>query len=414
VLIFGGQGIINSVVKKGAGNITSNYRTESEQFEIAVDFEKRAIEEYGKFDKKNIEVGRKVIESYWENERKEIEAVEEKLKRELSEVIDTNFKISIFTPTSFFNMTCNAVSSRGYDHFLEFYSYLQIKKRELLRFWFDQVYYVDQPVMVPFIKGDENLFKSESRLPRYYLKGFLINLGYIFVLVFITYLLYKISLYKMRKKEIAELGNVDLELDNGDFKVWFVNGDNFKNLLYNLFSGKYNALNKKGFTGEVLVNGMNITAEKCKENFFYICPVEALPGDGKVKDFITKYSGLLKVPVKEKKTILDSAEIKSIADKTIDKLTKNEKFEIMMSLTRMTKKRVYLIDDITTGLPINYAIKLKERMVELTAEGSIVLYLTIPVMTDLDLSKLGLCFHEGRSWIYWVEENKKILEMQKK
>lgn len=414
VLVFGGQCIINSIVKKEAENITSNYTTESEQFKIAVDFEKRIEKKYGKFNKKNIEVERNIIEDYWENERKQIERLEEKLKNEISEVIDTNFKISIFTPTSFFNMTCNAVSSRGYDQFLEFYSYLQIMKRELLRFWFDQVYYEDPPVMVPFIKGDENIFVSESHVPRYYLKGLLINLGYILILAFITYPLFKISLYRMRKKDIAELGKVDLELDNGDLNVWFVEGNNFINLLYNLFSGKYKTLNKKGFSGEVLINGVNIASEKCKEDFIYICPAQSLPGDAKVKDFITTYARLLKIPPKEKKTLLDSTEIKSIADKTIDKLNKNQAFEILLSLMRMKKKRVYLIDDITTGLPINYAIKLKDQMAELAEEGSIVLYLTIPVMTDLDLSKLGLCFQEGRSWIYWVEENKKILEMQKK
>lgn len=412
--VFGFQGLFNTMTRGKAAGITSNYQTQLEQFEIVTLFEKRAIKEQGKFDKRNIESGRKIIEGYWKDDYKRIEALEEKLKSEISGVISEYESLCLYTPVSFYNLTCNEVSSRGYENFIVFYSYLQELKRKFLRFWFDRVYYNDPSVMAPFITKNENLFKARSRLPRDYWTGLLRNLAYIVILFFVTLFLSLHRVFEMKKEEIAGLGTVNIEMKKGELNVWLTEGKIFRNLLLNLLFGQFNRLRKKGFTGTVILNKVDIASEKNREKFLYIAGRESMPNSAKVKNFISDYADMYKLPLETKTEILNDKEILLLTDKRIGKLTEREKFEVLLTLTRLKKKQVYLIDAISSGLPVEYAIKLKERMDRLTTGGSTVIYLATTEMTDIDLVKMGVCFEEGSNWIRLVKGNKKIKEVMKK
>ncbi|MCK5057079.1 MAG: hypothetical protein KAT34_10515 [Candidatus Aminicenantes bacterium] len=404
ILFFLVPASINAFITRQSKKITSQYSTELDKLNISADFEKRAVEKYGKFDRKKIETARMIIEDFWNNEYQSIIALEEKQKNEIAGVIDKYNRISLLTPITFYNLTASELSSRGYGTFLEFYNYVKDLQIKFVRFIIDRTYYNDPKVMVSFIKENENLFQGTQKLPPDFGKGVLINLGIIIGLYFVSFFLFKNSLYKIRKEDISKLENVNIKLENGILQVWLVKKDYLGKLLFNLFSGNFSKMRGKGFTGKVIINGSDISAEKSNEEFLYISGPEHIPGDMKVKNFINLFAGLLKIPGEKKREILESSTIKPLSQKVFDTLNKSEKFVVLLSLLAFEKKQVYVIDDIATGLPVDCPIALKKRMEKLRDQGNPVIYLTTTRSPDSKPVEMDTYFHKGISWEYMVGE----------
>jgi hypothetical protein len=97
-------------------------------------------------------------------------AVDEKLKQEISQLFDVYNNWLLVTPTTFYTNTCDELSSRGYQSYLDFYTYLQDLRSKFVRFWINRVFYHDQKILVDFVTNDENLFYSKSQVPKNYWK----------------------------------------------------------------------------------------------------------------------------------------------------------------------------------------------------------------------------------------------------
>lgn len=405
--------IIYSVSDSKPDNIPTAFNLDNRKYGVLGDFEKKIQEKYGSFNKSDMETERKIIEGYYQNDFAQIVNLEKGLRDLMAKQVEKQEKLSVLSPVTFFLSTCSESSSYGNRSFIGFYDYLIDLQRQFVRFWIDHVFYNDPRVMVNFVKGDENIFQSFSRAPANFKTGVLISIGYIIVIAIFSYLSFLRSLSSVKSKEISQLGTVDLKMIDGKLNVWLVRNGNFTNLLFNLFSGNFKKMNKKGFTGKVVVNGVDIAVEKNREDFLYICRPEDVPDDMRVKDFISFYTRAYKIPGHEKRKLLENADIKSLARKTFSNLTNLQKFDVLLSLLQVNKKFVYIINDIASGLPITSAVKLKERMDDLAQKGYLMVYLTSISNTDIDLSKTSLYYMEGSSWIYSVEENKRMINYSK-
>ncbi|MCK4762775.1 MAG: hypothetical protein KAW12_11325 [Candidatus Aminicenantes bacterium] len=406
---------IYSLSDEKPGDIPSTYNLDNQKINVLSKFEKKAVEESGKFDLNKIEVGRRVIEGYWNNDSVQIMNLEKNLRNSLLQIIEKQEKYAALTPMTFYLTTCFEVSSYGNRAFIAMYDYLIDLYRKFLRFWFDRVYYNDPKIMVNFVKNDENVFTSQSLTQGNFKTGFFINLGIVVILAILSYFAFLHSIFRIKHKELSQLGAVDVKLAKGDFKVWLVKKDHFKNLLFNLFSGKFKTLKRKGCKGSVLLNKADLTGEKNKENFLYVCRPGQLPGDIKVKDFIALYAGILKLPAAEKNALLDMPGIKEFQGKLLEKLDNSQRFSVLLCLLQLGKNLVYLIDNIATGLPVECAVALKTAMEALKDRGCIVIYLTTTVRPDSKPVKMDEYFYEDTPW--WtsmVGENAKITEIENK
>jgi ABC-type transport system involved in cytochrome c biogenesis ATPase subunit len=284
---------------------------------------------------------------------------------------------------------------------------------DFVRFWIDRVYYNDPKQMVNFIKNDENIFKSQGRQPEYFLGGVLVNCGYIIILFLVSAFLFKKSLAKMNasKQDIADLGKLNIKMKSGDLKIWLTQGHLYRDTLFNVFSGNRKALNKKGITGVVQIDGTDVFSTGSREAFTYLCRPQHIPGDIKVKELITYYAGVQKASKEELKAILDSPEIKPIRRKPFYRLNGSQEFHAMSALLQVKRKQVYLIDDLSTGYPAQCAIRLSEQIAALREAGAIVIFLTST--TDVpSCEKITGAYHDGMYWLYSVESRKASFEME--
>lgn len=193
VFVFLVPWVINAITAHKADNIASNYHLELEKLKILMGFEKRAKEKEGPVTDSNTETERTLVESAWNNEFKDIRTLEKKLANEMHANILRFQKLSCLFPSTFYLSAANEISGKGYENFLRFFERILILKWKFIRFYIDKKYYSDFSGVEPFIKDQENLFYSETVLPRGFFGGVLFALVYILVLFAVSYVRFKKS-----------------------------------------------------------------------------------------------------------------------------------------------------------------------------------------------------------------------------
>lgn len=187
VFVFMVPWVINAITARKADNIASNYQLELEKLKILMGFEKEAEEKEGPVTDSNTEAERALLESAWNNELKKIRALEKKLADDMRINIYRFQKLSCFFPSTFYISASNEIGSKGYKNFIRFFERILTLKWNFIRFYIDKKYYSDSTKVESFINGSENLFYSETVLPRGFLNGVLYVLVYILVLIAVSY-----------------------------------------------------------------------------------------------------------------------------------------------------------------------------------------------------------------------------------
>lgn len=183
--------VVNAFTAHKADNIVSNYQLELEKLKILMGFEKQAAEQEGPVTVSNTETERKLVESAWNNEIKKIQLLEKKMEREMQENIHGFQVISSSFPSTFYLSTGNEISGKGYENFIRFYEYIQHLKWKFVRYYIDKKYYSGTSDVESFIKGNENLFYSETLFPRYFVHGEQLMVVYIMGLLIVSYIRFK-------------------------------------------------------------------------------------------------------------------------------------------------------------------------------------------------------------------------------
>jgi len=343
VLVLLMPGVFDSIIEGKANNITSYYKVYNDKLTVVNNFEKQASERGLIYGKTSMDVLRNEVKRYLNNEYKAIKAIEEKLKEEIRQVIKFSNQLYNLLPSTFYLSTANEASSRGYRNFDDFYSYLLELQRQFVEFWMDRVYYNDPKVMVNFVKKDENVFKAKSAVPFYFSQGVIINLGYCIILFFLSFFLYKRALCPHPKKASA-FKDIAMNFVPGDLTEIKVYHKEFTTQFLNVFFGKINH-----FTGKLSVDADTIVTNE-KKDFLYLPPKEQIPGDLKVKTFLSFSKRLLKASNEEFENITAGLD-KAIFNKTFEKLEPIDKARVLLTAAQMKKSPVYIIDTIITGIP---------------------------------------------------------------
>lgn len=193
VFVFLVPWVINAVTARSADNIASTYQLELDKLKLLMGFEKQAEAQEGPVTDSNTEAERALLESAWNNELIAIRDLEQKLAAEMQANIYRFQKLSCFFPSTFYLSAGNEISGKGYENFMRFFARILTLKWQFIRFYIDKKYYSDFSGVESFIKGSENLFYSETVLPRRFLEGVLCALVYIAALFALSYIRFKRS-----------------------------------------------------------------------------------------------------------------------------------------------------------------------------------------------------------------------------
>ena len=252
---------------------------------------------------------------------------------------------SMLTPTTFYLLTANEVSSRGYASFLEFYEYVREMWTRFVRFWIDRVFYHDPGEIVNFLQKDENIFRSRSHLPAYITTGLLILLGYVVAGFFLSYSRYRLWLYP-GPVEASAFAGLSVIFSAGAPNSIVTNRPEFIWQVLNEFYGR-----GRGLPWQVVLAGKRLLG-KVKQDFFLVPTIHQVPGEYKVKHLYCFYRDWYAAPA-ERSAGARAALAKvgtGLLEKRFGELDDLEKARVLLILARLAAAPVYILAEFAFSL----------------------------------------------------------------
>jgi hypothetical protein len=395
VLFFIIPGLVDLRVEDRAKKILTGYKTDLDKLQIVNEFERNTFEKEGKFSRERLEVFKKLAEEYWREDYPRIAAEEEKLKNEIKGVIAEYRFLSFLFPSTFSNYTANEASSQGYENFLDFYNYAVAGQEKFARFFIDRVFYHDPNELKSFISGDENIFRSVSRIPADFLAGIPVQLSWIAALLFWGVLRSQKRLYLLSDKKPFIALEKDIELTSNAFNPVYTKRSDVKDHLYRLFTGKstppgpgtetaagkpkQSAANTYP-TLTVTIDGEPVITPGFKakpfKNFVYLCSPAEIPGDIEPLWWISYICRCNQVSTEEKECIIHSLNEKILNGRPFSKLSPAEQAEVFYSVVHVMAGDLFLVDQAGRDMPNAITVKLVLQMEKLVEKGATVIYIT--------------------------------------
>jgi len=365
ILSFLIPGLTGEIAGKNFLDTNKDYQTEMDKFKIVSDFEKASAEKHGQFDPGNMETARKIIEEYRNNYFKEVVKREEQFMAGMQKAVDRANQLAALFPTTFFLLTGNEVSGKGYAGYMEFYDYVKVMWCNFARFWIDRVFYHDPRVMVYFLQGDENIFRSKSRLPGNFKTGVVVQTGIIILLFFISYLCFKKWLHPFPKKAGA-FTRVTIDFATGKQYTVKVDLKDFSRQLLNRFYCR-----GRGLKWKITVDGQDWPGNG-DPDIVYIPNVRQIPGDIKVRDLFMLHKRLLKLPGSTVAKAIEAID-KNLLNKRFRKLENFDKAVVLLTLSRLTGAKVYIFIDFAADIPGSLRNRLSDYADKLKSDDCLVI-----------------------------------------
>lgn len=275
---------------------------------------------------------------------------EDSLKSQLLAKIKIQQTTATFIPTLFYFSICESSSSAGAINYIDFYDYCQGKKDEFVDFIMEKSFPgKDQPIskkIENFIKGDEDLYFSEPKLPHKFWLGVILTLAYSMVLLMVSY---KINKKRMEIPEPKREYHISLEKEN----VLFTLCEN-KSIKEDIFNYYQNQREKETVSlGKIETSNFHFNGIKAHELLKHLSALSGVD-EKKALDNLTHMSikGLNGLPVCHEIVLKVYAAVRTAADSkliVLDDFLKNESrelqknfFNLLLSLEKSGKKIIYL------------------------------------------------------------------------
>jgi ABC-type transport system involved in multi-copper enzyme maturation permease subunit len=409
-------------MNRKAVTITDSNKIELEQLKIIRNFEKRSESENGKFDRGKIDKGRNLIESYWSNDFKTVERVENDLRSEVVLYMENKRDFYQWNPVTFYIATCREIGSKGNDNYIRYYDFLIALKRSFLRFFIDRCFYYNPQEMVNFIQANENLFYARSQIPANFGIGMLISFAYIFILLFISFFLFKKDLYRVKAITNLKRKRADINLLDGVANIFFVEGEDFTELLYAALSGQSETIKNAGFDGNLSFDEIDILNREKENNtqtpvVAYIPRPSDMPGDIDAAGLVTLVCGLTHASPETREQYLDAPAVKCTLNRPFKKLKKGQVFQVMLHLARLDSLNgnvYYLFNDVVEDLTLDYSGQLMNFMKELNETGNVVIFLNASASILEAPIPEDCWYYDGEAWVLQVKAFQRAQEIRGK
>lgn len=320
-----------------ADSIQSAYKTELENLKLVMNFEEKALKEAGHYSETQneppSEKTKGIVKEILHNEFITFRKREENTKIEILDRIKYHHGLSSFFPISFYISVCNEIGSKGYLNFIDFYSFTQKQKARFIDYYVLKKFYPQAAIsrVESFIKGDENLFFSTSRLPLYFERGIALTILYILLLALLVFYRFK----SLLARGSGTIKNFAIDLQPGKLNMLLTDDPAIRYHPYGYFSGACR-------TPPIMVNGL----EARERGFIYLPDTVFFP------DTIGKVIHLL-LP-RQQREWRKFIRLKKPADR----------FQLLETLLLHSKKtgKVIIFDDFFTSLKKAEIEKIKKEI----------------------------------------------------
>lgn len=407
VLVFLVPPVIDAVTDKTAETVPSADSIYDDKQKIINNYEKETEEKYGKFNKEDMETERKISRNYRQEAFPKVEALDIGRGDRIVKKVALYDILSGLCITSFYKRVEAESGGRGYRDYIGFFNYLLTLRRGFLDFWIFRVYFNDPNHVVPFVKGDENLYFARGGLPSYFVWGYLFNLGVLaFILLPVSFRRFRKYLYTPGVASRRKEKNPTISMYRGTIRAMRIfrpKGES--ETFYNMLAGE--ARFNTGNGHRLSFHAEPLNSNDKKMDFVYVCHPRHIPGHIKVNRFIAFIRRLKNLSREEVKSVYAALGAGIAPQKTFDQLESTERGMVLLTVLRFFKPGVFLVDnlDVNTGMPPRFVFKLHRYFKEWAAAGSGVLYFTLDPEIKMERSRhrRDLDYLEIELWCEKVE-----------
>lgn len=383
LLIIFFPAIIETIAESKIKNIPSSYSVDIlKQRQVNI-FENQSEKEKGKFDRKRIEDFKKSVEHYYDKVLPTIHKLENDYKGILVEHSEKVEKIYAITPVSNLNLIVSNFSGEGPKNVLNFYGHLIAKHKKFVRFYIDMCFSgMKIKEIKPFENGVKKIFALRPTITGNTLLGVGLNLIYCISLLWLAHSKFRRKLLLSKPHSLSKSALEQLIPTPGSYKVILAKNSTIVDVLY------YDIF-------------------KLKPNSFYICHPLHLKINMKVGHLL-KFYGMLSGNKILGNPIIPYTKNFDVTLKTnLSCLRDIDVGIVLLNIASEIDSDFFLFNYSLSGLPIQYAIFLKDTLEHLSANEKSAIVLTTEAEISDDKYQADEDFNEMPEW-------SKIIDMLRK
>jgi hypothetical protein len=359
-----------------SSSIQSEEKINLQKLTNLLDFDKKALDIIAKMKKgskeEELEIYKELISEYFNGVYESNKNAEYGNIKKLRDIIESNKKMSLIFPTTYHAFLQSEISSSGHDSFLKFFDYIMKTREGFIKFFLNKKYILQEKKVESFIKGEENIFRAESRLPDNFWAGVAVTGLYCLVLFGISILLLKSRL----KTKVRDKNRYELQpMVNG--KSYFVRCRNeaVRDSLFKQLAASPGTLSLDRVTAADLDLGL-----PPNDIIPYLCHIRGFQDKDKVHRYVAQLGVEdLKYYKYKKRGELSAEDLKRIYCAVI--------------LAEEDDKETILINGFASGASMAFDKKFREILDRYKAKGKKIIYLNEePYMTasESELDELGI------------------------
>jgi hypothetical protein len=178
---------------QGTQSLPFNETLDIEKLEHLMEFEEGVDKTFKGVKEDDVEkrkeLHNKAINEFLNTYQASNRSKEAQMTLKIQKTIYTFEKQTVLFPTLFYSLLAAEVSSKGYYVFIDFKDYLLELQAGFSRFYFDRQYIQRKQEIESFVKGDENIFKAKTYLPRTYWWSVSVTFFYCLIFLGLSYIL---------------------------------------------------------------------------------------------------------------------------------------------------------------------------------------------------------------------------------
>lgn len=194
---------------------------------------------------------------------------------------------------------------------------------------------------------------------------------------------------------------------SGQYRIFLSNENVADRVFYNLLSGESRQSEREKNAERIYLDELDLTAITNRQNFIYLCHPENLPVHLPARDLIFFLGHLHKLDKNQIDSIFAEPLIQEFIEKKAKQLDAFEKGLILLTVADKTNFPIFLVNDITRRMPVEFVIYFKDWMEMQKEKGALVIYLTTETIIGLSNLNRAMNMKESEFWKEQVEGHRK-------
>ncbi|NIM18020.1 MAG: hypothetical protein GTO45_38995 [Candidatus Aminicenantes bacterium] len=200
--------------------------------------------------------------------------IEEEINNNIEKVMREYESVMQLYPTSFYNFSCGELSSKGYSGYIDLVSYTLKLRHEFIQYYLKKRYESNDKKIIPFVKGEENIFKASSRLPGSFFVGGGLTLALTIFLFLASYLV-----FLRRSNRIPTAKKPQYKFRKGNTYFVLCKNDQFKNDLFTYYKAEKDTICIDNVNADDIDTGVGLT-----HMLSYFCKITGVGEEAALKN----------------------------------------------------------------------------------------------------------------------------------